>query len=143
MNRAVMQGLAVASLGGAFLATKHLSKRSLHEAIAKRTRIVAQAPSIAETLSHLTVLNDASGLNHVMDLVEEILYHDLQKDKSSQWHISRLSGEVVRCVIAMCDRIPVTADEDVFYNTLLVRDEYVPQLTAQLEALLHNHLLRR
>lgn len=138
-----MQGLAVASLGGAFLATKHFSKHSLHEAVAKRTRIVAQAPSIAETLSHLAVLNDMDGLNGVMDLVEKILYHDMQKDKSSQWHISRLSGEVVRGVVAMCDRIPVTADEEGFYNALLVRDEYVPQLTAQLEALLHNHLLRR
>lgn len=139
----VAQGIVCAGVGTvALYITRRYTRPQIHEIVASHTLIAQEAPQIAEILSRLVILNDPAELHKAMDKIEEVLTLSKHKKKSNQWHISRINGDVIRQIKAMCDAIPMsTVDDDMLHYILLIRDEYIPQLISLLDDRLHNHLL--
>lgn len=138
-----MQAGLFSTLGAGLYVLRRLSQPIIHPVVAAHTTLVESKPALAAAVSQLGALEDTEALICVVDKVNRILEMDTQGGLAAQWHISRLSAEVVRDAEAMCRTPSAARSDDVFRAMLTCKEEVIPQIRGQLDDLLHNHLLAR
>lgn len=136
----VLQAAVLGGLGLGTRALRYLVKPKVHALVATRPPIVAHGP-LAETLSPIVSLCDESRAGRLLDKVERVLELDRDgNNAAAQWHISRLSGDILRDAQAIC-KVSALADNEVFRLAMTCQEENIPQLQGHLDDLLWNHLL--
>lgn len=138
-----LQGAFFGAIGLGVYALRRLSARPLDERVASRPILAARHPAMAASLSQLARLADADAFDAVLVTACEIAEHDRSGDPKSQWHIARLSTQLVRQVEEICNKADRDTSDAVFRDSIACREEVVPALQTQLETILHNHLLSR
>jgi hypothetical protein len=141
MQKVALQTGTLLGLGATVLLAKKMFVAKVHPLVAEHKSLVAREPALAQTL---TLLVDApteeASFVEILTLVDEILRLHSVKNKTNQWYIARLNGEVVRRLRHVCTTAG-RQDDGAFQNALLAQDEYIPQVETLLDNMLHNYLL--
>lgn len=124
---------------GAFT-LKQWNRIPMHPIVQESQILVQHAPNLASLLSLLAGLGLDEELRRLVRKTQTVVEHDRRRTLASQWHISRMSSELVHDAKAMCKQHSLPSD-DIYRTMLFCEQEVIPQMEQQLQDLLHNHLL--
>ena len=140
----VRQRVALGALGACYLALRGLASRcqATHVALRDHQAILRWNRGVACSLSDLLGGINA-GTERLIALVDEFRAHDQSNTRTASFHMNRLmhaiSDEIARAVRATNEGASSTRD---LRETIYVEQDVAPVLRAQLESVLHNHMLR-
>lgn len=144
-SKVATQLSAVAFTGLGMWALQRWCKPQLHPILLQDYFKVSECyPSLAACLSHLEALHDEDGFRRVVQLADRIrLLDDQISDPGAQWHIARMSTQMIREVEQMCATAPRAKSDEMFRAVVDCERETIPALRSVLDNILHNHILRR
>ena len=135
---------------GAFFAALHMGARALRKLshvpahpIVQQSPYVMSFPGVAATLTQLGAVCDEAGFRALVEKTCTMLHYHVHATDASQWHMSRLIGEIVQDAKMLCAHAPSASSTEMFRDVLACQEEVIPQLQTHLDDILHNHLLSR
>jgi hypothetical protein len=142
MQKIITQAGALLGVGTTVFLVRKLWRRELHPVVSAHCQLVTKEPALAEVLSELAAVGVNEQFELILEITDEVirLANDKIKNKSNQWHIARLNGDIIRRAKDMC-KIKGRMDEASFQTVIYAKEEHIPQLESLLDNVLHNHLL--
>ena len=138
----LLQGAFFAALYSGARALRVMAQTPLHPAVQARETIRSHA-GLATALTQLAKIGDGAALDSILDKVCLVLRYDASDQLDAQWHICRLSSDIVREAKALCTSSSVLTTDELFRDARNCEEEAVPQIETHLDDILHNHLIAR
>ena len=140
-KKIVMQTGMFATMGVGMMVLRKAFSTRLHEKVLHCETLVKSHPAIANLLGELVeIASDEEG-QRILSSAEEIAQHDAKRLPESQWHIVRLTSDVVKQAKSICASVSHTSSDEMFRRSVSCEQDVIPQLEGMLDDLLHNHLL--
>lgn len=132
----------------AFLGAIYKGAQSLRVFVQNPTHpLVLEKPEITgamrDTLSQLAFLDHPVAMQVVLEKCCNIVRMGESRDLKAQSSMSRMIADVENDIKHMLGSVDVTSSDKKFRLVQVCKEEVVPLLTAQLDDVLHNHLLDR
>lgn len=139
MRQLVTQVSAAAGVGIAIMAVKKMFRAEIHPLV-KSHESIMRHPPLAEVLTNIVSVCNQSECEILLKMVDDVAALLEVQHKANPWHIARMNGAIIRHAKQMC-RVTGKEDNERFQNSMLVKEEYLPQLEVLLDNMLHNYLL--
>ena len=136
-------GVSSAFLCGVCHAVGSMRQNRVHPLIAERTLLCARCPEAAVVLSQLCDLDDAKGMQSLLDLWNAFAEEDARNERSSQWRMARLMSQIIRAAHDLAEHCPKSRSDDMYCAYLVASHDTIPKLEELLQSMLHNHLVDR
>lgn len=147
LNQAKPLLLQAAFFGALYKGAQVLRKfvqTPMHPLVAARPELVVyEGGGLADSLTQLAMVEHPVAMQAILNKVCALVAHASSKDLKAQSHISNLIAEIVHDSKYMLGCVNVSSSDELFRKVQTCREEVLPLLEAQLDDILHNHLLDR
>lgn len=136
------QRLAIGTLGLGYMALKRLvpQRTHVHERLRDRTDLLAWNRGLVMSLSDL--MKVTSDTDRLLAYVDEYRTHDESTSRSASFHMNRIMHDIHAEVTRLLKVGTTSMTTRDLREQLYVEQDVVPVIRAQLETILHNHMLR-
>lgn len=138
----LLQGMFVGALSVGISQLGKLAQEPIQECVKTYPRVVKYA-NVASTFSQFVRLSCPSEeeVQHLLRLMDMYLQYDETAPLDAQGQMSRILPRIRRRMDAICDKDMLNLTDDSFRGMLTCKDEIIPLMEAQLDDILHNHML--
>ncbi len=137
----IAQGIFFAALYKGAQGLRMFVKVPIHHLIAERMDL--SVTPMRDTLSQIAMLGNDVGLRNILDKCSLVVALGKTNDLKAQSQISKLITEIENDVKHVVNNCNATESDDKFRLAENCNREVIPLLMAQLDDILHNHLLDR
>jgi len=127
---------------GQKISTFFLTPCDIPEALKGYGTVITMYPQIIPVIIQLLNLGSEIHIHKIMKMIEEIAHADVTRTYSSQWKISRLSGQIEKILFDLIICTDASKSDIAYTEKMIAETDSIPMLKCHLENILHNHILQ-